>query len=148
MSPVAEAESMGRGLVVAVLAAVALGCASSATGRDAPRRPRARAGRRALAVRDGGGYQARFWTRFATAAADRAHRGLKPDRGRYVTTRGAATPMESWIAASLDHLAALEYARGVSRPITFANWLTTDPLSHPTEPLSLRPSRRAGRATR
>jgi hypothetical protein len=43
--------------------------------------------------------------------------------------------MESWLAARLDHLATLEAARGWSRPLTFTNWLTTDPLHHPTEPL-------------
>lgn len=43
--------------------------------------------------------------------------------------------MESWIAARLDRLAALEAARGWSRPITFTNWLTDDPLHHPDEPL-------------
>ena len=35
----------------------------------------------------------------------------------------------------MDHLAALEAARGISTPIAFANWPTTDPLRHPAEPL-------------
>ena len=39
--------------------------------------------------------------------------------------------MESWLAARLDHLATLEAERGWSRPLTFTNWLTADPLEHP-----------------
>ena len=43
--------------------------------------------------------------------------------------------MEPWIAARLDHLAALEAARGWSRPLTFTNWLTDDcATSGPTTP--------------
>ena len=39
-----------------------------------------------------------------------------------------------WRAGSrleLDHLATLEAQRGWSRPLTFTNWLTVDPLEHP-----------------
>jgi hypothetical protein len=75
------------------------------------------------------------WDPLATAATDRKHRGTKPERGRYITASADATPMEAWIAARLDHLAGLEIERGWSRPITFTNWLTVDPLEHPTEPL-------------
>jgi hypothetical protein len=38
--------------------------------------------------------------------------------------------MESWIASMLDHTAARDAARGWSRPLTFTNWLTLDPLDH------------------
>jgi len=55
-------------------------------------------------------------------------------RGRYITTRGKPNAMESWIASHLDHVARLEAERGWSRPITFTNWLTADPLRHPSEP--------------
>ena len=41
--------------------------------------------------------------------------------------------MESWLAARLDHLATLE-AAGLEQPLTFTNWITTDPLEHPAEP--------------
>ena len=43
--------------------------------------------------------------------------------------------MESWIASMLDYTAALDAERGWSRPLTFTNWLTLDPLDHPYEPL-------------
>ncbi len=54
--------------------------------------------------------------------------------GRYITTRGTPNAMESWIASHLDYVAVLEAERGWSRPITFTNWLTADPLHHPSEP--------------
>jgi hypothetical protein len=75
------------------------------------------------------------WDPYATKATDRKHRGTKPHDGRYITAKADASPMESWIAARLDHLATLEAGRGWSRPITFTNWLTVDPLHHPSEPL-------------
>jgi len=40
-----------------------------------------------------------------------------------------------WLAEMLDHLAELEAGRGVTMPLTFVNWPTTDPLHHPDEPL-------------
>ena len=57
-------------------------------------------------------------------------------RGTYVSTTAAPTPTESWFASMLDYLASLDAQRGWSRPITFTNWLTTDPLHHPEEPLA------------
>ena len=75
------------------------------------------------------------WDPYAVRATNNKHAGLAPYQGRYVTATPDASPMESWIAARLDHLAGVEAARGWSRPMTFTNWLTTDPLSHPQEPL-------------
>lgn len=74
------------------------------------------------------------WDPAATKHTDAVHAGTPAYQGRYITARASATPMESWIAARLDHLASLEAARGWSRPLTFTNWLTTDPLRHPAEP--------------
>jgi hypothetical protein len=76
------------------------------------------------------------WDPEATLGTDHRHPGTPPYRGRYIAATAAASPMESWIAARLDHLAALEAARGWSRPVTFTNWLTADPLHHPAEPLA------------
>ena len=75
------------------------------------------------------------WDPVATRATDRRNRGAPRHAGRYIASTADATPMERWIAARLDHLAALEAERGWSRPVTFTNWLTTDPLEHPSEPL-------------
>ena len=76
------------------------------------------------------------WDPFAVDSTDARHAGLAPYTGRYLTATPDATPMESWIAARLDGLAALEVRRGWSRPVTFTNWLTADPLRHPAEPLA------------
>jgi hypothetical protein len=75
------------------------------------------------------------WDPVATRATDARNRDTPLPAGRYVAATRDATPMERWIAARLDHLAALEAERGWSRPVTFTNWLTTDPLEHPREPL-------------
>ena len=70
----------------------------------------------------------------ATLASDRKNEGTPPFTGLYFRASADATPMESWLASMLDHTAELEAARGWSRPLTFTNWLTTDPLEHPYEP--------------
>jgi hypothetical protein len=75
------------------------------------------------------------WDPYAVQSTDRKNAGLEPYRGRYFTAAANATPFESWLAAMLDHTAADEAARGWSRPLTFTNWLTLDPLHHPYEPL-------------
>lgn len=73
------------------------------------------------------------WDPFAVHSTDRINSAKPPYRGRFISTRGAATPMESWIASHLDLVASLEAERGWSRPVTFTNWLTADPLEHPSE---------------
>ena len=71
----------------------------------------------------------------ATAASDRRNAGLSPYAGRYVSARPEASPTESWLAEGLDLLATREAERGITVPLTFSNWPTTDPLTHPSEPL-------------
>lgn len=75
------------------------------------------------------------WDPSAVQSTDRLNAGVKPFRGKYFTADANATPMESWLASMLDHAAADEDKRGWSRPLTFTNWLTLDPLHHPYEPL-------------
>ena len=75
------------------------------------------------------------WDPHAVESTDRLNAGVEPFRGRYFRARANATPMESWLASMLDHAAAAEIARGWSRPLTFTNWLTTDPMRHPEEPI-------------
>jgi hypothetical protein len=74
------------------------------------------------------------WDPLATESTDRINAGVPSHEGRYVRSLPGSTPMESWIAGMLDHLAGLEAARGWSRPVTFTNWLTLDPMRHPEEP--------------
>lgn len=75
------------------------------------------------------------WDPTAVHGTDHKNAGVRPYTGRYFTARPDSTPMESWLAARLDHTATLEAQRGWSRPLTFTNWVTTDPLHHPYEPL-------------
>lgn len=75
------------------------------------------------------------WDPDAVVNTDAVNAGAPAHAGRYIESVPGATPMESWIAARLDHLATLEARRGWSRPVTFTNWLTVDPLEHPLEPL-------------
>ena len=63
-------------------------------------------------------------------STDKLNAGASPYKGRYFTAHTDASPMESWIASMLDHTAARDAARGWSRPLTFTNWLTLDPLDH------------------
>jgi hypothetical protein len=70
-----------------------------------------------------------------TFASDRANTGMEPYAGSYFRNTDDPTPTEVWLARAMDHLASLEWDRGVTMPIAFVNWPTTDPLVHPDEPL-------------
>lgn len=76
------------------------------------------------------------WDPAATAASDRTNAGAAPFHGTYFRATRAASPTESWLARMLDRCAADEARRGLSVPLTFTNWPTTDPLRHPDEPLA------------
>lgn len=75
----------------------------------------------------------REWEPFAVVDYDASRPGPCDFRGdRVETSSGRA--MECWIARVLDFTAGYEAGRyGEGRPLTFANWPTLDPLSHPTE---------------
>jgi hypothetical protein len=75
------------------------------------------------------------WDQKAVKSTDRLEAGRPAFHGRYFTSDASSTPMESWLASMLDYTASLEADRGWSMPLTFTNWLTTDPLPHPYEPL-------------
>ncbi len=76
------------------------------------------------------------WDPQAVRSTDEKNAGRPPYEGRYIDAAADATPMESWIASMLDHVATLDAQHGWSRPVTFTNWLTADPLEHPDEPLA------------
>ncbi len=75
------------------------------------------------------------WDPFAVQSTDQKNAGKEPFSGKWFTASPDATPMESWIASNLDYVAGLEAGHGWSRPLTFTNWITADPLKHPQEPL-------------
>ncbi len=71
----------------------------------------------------------------ATARSDDRNAGAPAVRGRYFRSTRLASPTERWLAARMNELATLQAAAGLSQPIAFVNWPTTDPLRHPEEPL-------------
>ena len=76
------------------------------------------------------------WDPAATKASDEKNAGAAPFQGTYFSSTASATPTESWLAGALDTCASDEARRGLTVPLTFTNWPTTDPLAHPDEPLS------------
>jgi hypothetical protein len=71
----------------------------------------------------------------AAAATDRKNADAKAISGKYFHTTSDATPTERWLANRMNDLAGYQAKKGVSEPIAFVNWATTDPLRHPEEPL-------------
>jgi hypothetical protein len=71
----------------------------------------------------------------ATDRAESRNAAAPAARGRYFRSTPDASPTERWYARRMDELAALQAAAGLSQPIAFVNWPTTDPLRHPEEPL-------------
>ncbi|TLS52667.1 hypothetical protein FE782_08535 [Paenibacillus antri] len=69
---------------------------------------------------------------------DRTNR-LHPDvpayEGVHFRSKPEASPFERWLAEMVDIAAQSEREHGWQHPIAFSNWVTTDPLEHPGEPL-------------
>lgn len=59
----------------------------------------------------------------------------KQYNGKYFRTTALSSPFEAWLARALEQLAQDEMKLGWQHPISFVNWVTTDPLAHPDEPL-------------
>jgi hypothetical protein len=73
---------------------------------------------------------------YAITASDQRNRDAKPVSGKFFRSVEEATPTEKWLAARMNELAGYQAAKGLSEPIAFVNWPTTDPLRHPQEPLA------------
>jgi hypothetical protein len=56
-------------------------------------------------------------------------------QGTHVSAKMNASPFENWLAEMLDKLSVQESQNGWKHPLTFTNWVTTDPLKHPGEVL-------------
>ena len=76
------------------------------------------------------------WDPIATKASDDKNAGTPPYHGTFFSSTADASPTESWLAKALDRCASDEARRGITMPLTFTNWPTTDPISHPEEPLA------------
>lgn len=75
------------------------------------------------------------WDPTMVVNTNELHKELPRYEGTYFSAVEGASPFESWLASMLDHTAAAEQKYGWQHPITFTNWVTTDVLEHPGEPL-------------
>ncbi|MBP1999377.1 hypothetical protein J2Z69_000396 [Paenibacillus shirakamiensis] len=66
---------------------------------------------------------------------NKVHAGLPPYLGKYFSATAQASPFESFLATMLDYAATKEHEYGWEHPATFTNWVTTDVIKHPGEPL-------------
>ncbi|MCZ0754281.1 hypothetical protein [Anoxybacillus sp. J5B_2022] len=75
------------------------------------------------------------WDPTVVLATNEKHKGLPDYRGTYIYTE-KAQPFEVWLARMLDEAIAYETKTyHWQRPVSFTNWVTTDLLKHPSEPL-------------
>ncbi|MGN7763075.1 hypothetical protein ACTJKB_16615 [Paenibacillus sp. 22594] len=75
------------------------------------------------------------WFPYTVQVTNSLHPDMPPFKGDYFTARENASPFESWLASMLEVLAHKEIQYGWQHPAAFTNWLSTDPLNHPNEPL-------------
>lgn len=66
---------------------------------------------------------------------NKLHAEIEPYQGTYFAATEDASPFESWLAELIDQTAEIERTYGWEHPMTFTNWVTTDVLEHPGEPL-------------
>jgi hypothetical protein len=76
------------------------------------------------------------WYQYAVTVTNASHPGSLLFTGTYFRATSAASPFESWLAMMLEQVAVEEMRYGWQHPVAFVNWLTTDPLAHPSEPNS------------
>lgn len=75
------------------------------------------------------------WDPVMVRNTNRLHQKVAPYQGKYFHATSNATAFETWIAEMVDTVAMEESIYGWQHPMTFTNWVTTDPLSHPGEPI-------------
>lgn len=73
------------------------------------------------------------WDPVTVEASDVSNAGVEPFTGDFFVASPDATPTESWLASMLEVVAAEEASYGRTMPLSFVNWVTTDPLDHPEE---------------
>jgi hypothetical protein len=74
------------------------------------------------------------WDPMMVQKTNELHAGRPRYQGEFFAAKADAAPFESWLAEMLDQAAREENRFGWQHPITFTNWVTTDPLTHPGEP--------------
>ncbi|WP_342551885.1 hypothetical protein [Paenibacillus sp. FSL R7-0652] len=66
---------------------------------------------------------------------NKVHADVPQYKGVHFSASAEASPFENWLAELLDYTAVQEKKYGWEHPMTFTNWVTTDVLDHPGEPL-------------
>jgi len=74
------------------------------------------------------------WDPFMVQATNEKNRARNNFRGKYFVAGSQAGAFDAWLAAALENLAVAEAETGWQHPVTFVNWVTTDPLQHTDEP--------------
>jgi hypothetical protein len=62
-------------------------------------------------------------------------REIVPYNGQYISSIPESSRFETWVAGMYDLLAKESIKYGQSAPISHTNWVTTDGIKHPVEPL-------------
>lgn len=75
------------------------------------------------------------WDPVMVDKTNQLHQGIAAYNGSFFRTKTGATPFEVWLAEMVDFAAQEESRNGWQHPMSFTNWVTTDPLEHPGEPL-------------
>jgi len=77
------------------------------------------------------------WDPKMVQQTNKKNRGSVSFKGEHFQPKSEASPFEAWLAELLNYTASLEKKRGWEHPMTFTNWVTTDPLKHPKEPFPM-----------
>ncbi|MDV6377433.1 hypothetical protein ORD22_04065 [Sporosarcina sp. GW1-11] len=73
------------------------------------------------------------WYPFMVENTNKIHPDLGEYKGKYFETKGAQA-FEYWLAEQMDILVTHEVEKyNQIRPMSFVNWVTTDPLTHPSD---------------
>lgn len=75
------------------------------------------------------------WDPVMVQKTNERHKGTAPYQGTHFSGSPQASPFENWLAEMVDTVAQQESQYGWQHPMTFTNWVTTDPLPHPGEPI-------------
>jgi hypothetical protein len=75
------------------------------------------------------------WYPYMVENTNKVHADKGEYDGNFTYTEGAA-PFENWLASMMDTILTYDDENyGTTRPVSFTNWVTTDLLEHPAEPL-------------
>jgi hypothetical protein len=75
------------------------------------------------------------WDPYMVKNTDEVNQGARQYTGQYFRTT-SASPFENWLASLMDYAAGYETASyHWQHSMSFTNWVTTDLLKHPSEPL-------------